>query len=180
MGQQSWVPLCPVLCKRTKHWGIYLYCYWLFAMYAQSWANSTADHIKCLLRAAGHLLLLRLWDDIKTKFKRQEHKGNIQISPLSSLIDSWPVCSSQALWAISSQRGLMSVMLTHPVSPVWLAEISILQVSSSVCCLSVMTFDQQASTMDTSSLSSGTHTFFLNSQSSKTSTDLEIYTKISG
>lgn len=69
-----------------------------------------------------------------------------------------PVCSSQALCAISSHRGLTSVMLTGPVCAVGLAEISILHVSSSVCCLSIMTFNQQASAKDTSSLSSVKHT----------------------
>lgn len=68
------------------------------------------------------------------------------------------MCCNQALYAVSSHRGLMSVMLTGPFSAVWLAEISILYVSSSVCCLSIMTFNQQASAMDTSSLSSETHT----------------------
>ncbi|TNN71819.1 hypothetical protein EYF80_017990 [Liparis tanakae] len=51
-----------------------------------------------------------------------------------------------------SNLGLMSVMVTGPGSAVWLAEISILEVSSSMCCLSAMTFDQQASAKDTSSL----------------------------
>ena len=56
---------------------IYLDCCWLFARSAQSWANSAADHIKRLLRAAGYLLLLSLWEGKQHLiFFFQEHRAN--------------------------------------------------------------------------------------------------------
>lgn len=118
------LPLCPLVQRLSER---------------RCWSGQTSDESYRPSSSSDPLKRMR---QMRHSARRQSYQRN----------SSWPVWSSQVLCAVSSHRGLTSVMLTGRFSAPWLAEISILYASSRVCRRSAMTFDQQAFAKDTNSL----------------------------